>query len=137
MVYDQLKSDQVDSHNIVIPNELRLNCLTASSKYKAELVKAKLAVLDNEKAGEISVMNESITQVKRQRAEVMNTIDSLNKESGVCFDLAGSTEVAAEMQGRVIKGNALRKAVGEKRKLVEELDCALVNIIKEKKSKSN
>ena len=135
MVYDQLKSDQVGSHNIVIPNELRLSCMTASSKYKAELEKAKLTAVDNKKAGDISVINESIEQVKRQRAGVLITIETLEKESGACFDLAGATEVATEMQSHLIKGNALRKAVGAKRKLVEDSDLVLVHLIDEKKSK--
>ena len=50
--------------------------------------------------------------------------------------MAGATEVATEMQSHFIKANALRKAVGAKRKLVEDLDSVLVNLIEETKSKS-
>ena len=110
--------------------------MTASLKYKAELEKAKLTAVENKKAGDISVINESIEQVKWQLAGVLNTIETLEKESGACFDLTGATEVATEMQSHFIKGNALRKAVDAKRKLLEDLDSALVNLIEEKKSKS-
>ena len=43
-------------------------------------------------------------------------------------------EVAAEMQSHLSKWNALRKAVVGKRKLVEDLYYALVNLIEENKS---
>ena len=48
---------------------------------------------------------------------------------------ARATENTAEIQGHVMKENALRKSVGEKRKLVEDLDGALANLITKRKSK--
>ena len=72
-----------------------------------------------------------IANVIRRKEELKKTISDLEKSASECYDKAEADNNIIE----VTKGNAFRKASGEKRKLIEDLASVLDNLEKESKEK--
>ena len=74
---------------------------------------------------------DQIAEVKRKE-DVKLTIDGLTKEAGKCYDDIAEENDPAKMQLGVLNGNSFRKAIGEKRKLISDMENALEELEEEK-----
>ena len=110
-----------------ISDDLRVSCVTAHAKYTEFLNKKKDELADQEKRTEVANISTEIGNVIRQKEELKKTISDLEKSASECYDKAEANNNITE----VTKGNAFRKASGEKRKLIKDLD----NLEKERKEK--
>ena len=113
----------VGTHDTVLTDKFRRSCLASSSKQKQILA-------ENEKKNSYlkrmkERLTEAIGKVLQQVESVKTTISELDRKVAECYNEA--EEAGADVRTIVAKGNALRRAATEKRKLVGELQIAAKN----------
>ena len=113
---------EVGVHDIVLTNKLRRSCVASSSKRKQSHAENKKEKVLSEKEKMKERLTEEIGKVLQQVEAVQATISQLDREVAECYDK--TEEAGADVQTIVAKGNALRRAATEKRKMVDELQIA-------------
>ena len=128
MVYDHVKSSNINLHEYKLPSELIKMCKYANQKYSDYLEQAKLDKSRNEEDDRKKSLHKQIIEVKRQRSDLVNCIEVLKNDA---HTLALEAEEKRDFT-ILAKSNALMKSAQEKEKIVLELDTALANLEKSK-----
>ena len=114
---------EVGTHDIVLTDKFWRSCLASSSKQKQILAENKNKKSSLQRTKER--YTEAIGKVLQQVESVKTTISELDWKVVECYNKA--EEAGADVRTIVAKGNALRRAATEKRKLVGELQIAAKN----------
>ena len=122
---------ELGAHDIVLPDKLRRSCLACSSKRKQILAENKKEKVLSEKEKTKERLTEEIGKVLQQVKAVKATMSELDGQVAECY--YKTKEAGANMQTIVAKGNALRRADVEKRKLVGELQIVAKKTERRKK----
>ena len=131
LMYDHMHAKDVGAHDIALTDKLRRSCLASSSKRKQILAENKKEKALSEKENTKERLTEEIGKVLQQVEAMKATISDLDREVAECCDKA--EEAGADVQAIVAKGNALKRAATEKRKLVDEFEIAAKNMKEERK----
>ena len=126
LMYDHMHVKDVGAYEIALTDKLRRSCLASSSKRKQILAENKKEKALSEKEKTKERLTEEIGKVLQQVEVMKATISDLDREDAECCDKA--EEAGADVQTIVGKGNALRRAATEKRKLVDEFQIAAKNM---------
>ena len=127
---DFIKELKKEVHEIEIENELILSCKAAHSKYKIDLEDAVSSSTNDEKCHKREIIHDEIEGVKRRKVEVEACVESLTKDLNTYYDRA---EDESDMS-LLIKANVIRKSINSKQELIKNLDLAIKNSEKEKKT---
>ena len=127
---DFIKELKKEVHEIEIENELILSCKAAHSKYKIDLEDAVSSSTNDEKCHKREIIHDEIEGVKRRKMEVEACVESLTKDLNTYYDRA---EDESDMS-LLIKANVIRKSINSKQELIKNLDLAIKNSEKEKKT---
>ena len=131
LMYDHMHVKDVGAHDIALTDKLRRSCLASSSKRKQILAENKKEKALSEKEKTKERLAEEIGKVLQQVEAMKATISDLDREVAECCDKA--EEAGADVQTIFAKGNALKRAATEKRKLVNEFEVAAKNMKEERK----
>ena len=124
--YDHMHTREVGAHDIMLTDKLQMSCLASSSKRMQIHAENKKEKVLSEKGKTKERLTEEIGKVLQQVEVMKATISDLDREVAECCDKA--EEAGADVQTIVGKGNALRRAATEKRKLVDEFQIAAKNM---------
>ena len=127
---DFIKELKKEVYEIEIENELILSCKAAHSKYKIDLEDAVSSSTNDEKCHKREIIHDEIEGVKRRKVEVEACVESLTKDLNTYYDRA---EDESDMS-LLIKANVIRKSINSKQELIKNLDLAIKNSEKEKKT---
>ena len=127
---DFIKELKKEVYEIEIENELILSCKAAHSKYKIDLEDAVSSSANDEKCHKREIIHDEIEGVKRRKVEVEACVESLTKDLNTYYDRA---EDESDMS-LLIKANVIRKSINSKQELIKNLDLAIKNSEKEKKT---
>ena len=107
-----------------------LSCKAAHSKYKIDLEDAASSSTNDEKCHKRQIIHDEIEGVKCRKVEVEACVESLTKHLNTYYDRA---EDESDMY-LLIKANVIRKSINSKQELIRNLDLAIKNSEKEKKT---
>ena len=127
---DFIKELKKEVYEIEIENELILSCKAAHSKYKIDLEDAVSSSTNDEKCHKREIIHDEIEGVKHRKVEVEACVESLTKDLNTYYDRA---EDESDMS-LLIKANVIRKSINSKQELIKNLDLAIKNSEKEKKT---
>ena len=126
LVADFIKSSEKEIHEIEIEKGMLLSCKSAYSKYKVDLEEKALTSKKDEKSRKREMIIDQ--NVKRKKLEIESCIESLTKDVDKYYD-------DAERENNMtllVKANAIRKSITEKKELVNSLDAAIEKLNKDK-----
>jgi hypothetical protein len=121
IVYDQLTATKQNVHTFKISNDLIKSCKAARSKYMLQLDEKREQAVGNKKAEKRKLLNEEITDIKKRKTSVESCVESLNED---IEKLSYKAEESNEIEF-LVKANAFRRKVTEKKALIEQLDSAV------------
>ena len=127
---DFVKELKKEVHEIEIESKLILSCKAANSKYKIDLEDAASSSTNDEKCHKREIIHDEIEGVKRRKVEVEACFESLTKDFNTYYDrVEDESDISL-----LIKANVIRKSINSKQELIKNLDLAIKNSEKEKKT---
>ena len=131
LVYDALKCSKKNVHDFEITAKMVTSCKTARSRYVMALEEAKNSRENEASNNKRKVITSEIDNVKRKRIEVDACIKSMTTDMNDCLD-KGETNHDMAM---LLKANAFRKSISEKKATMHDLDDAIKNLEEDLKKK--
>lgn len=125
LIYDQMLASKSAPHTIEINQKMRINVLASNSRYKQALEEKKKEAADAEKDKAHCIRMENIKKLQKHKENVEHSITILREEADRCYDKAEFQAETSKQMAEVSKGNAIRKKIGEKRKLVSDLNSSI------------
>ena len=127
---DFVKELKKEVHEIEVENKLILSCKAANSKYKIDLEDAASSSTNDEKCHKREIIHDEIEGVKCRKVEVEACFESLTKDFNTYYDrVEDESDISL-----LIKANVIRKSINSKQELIKNLDLAIKNSEKEKKT---
>ena len=123
IVYDQLTATKQNVHTFKISNDLIKSCKAARSKYMLHLDEKRHQAV-GKKAEKRKLLNEEINDIKKRKIGVESCVASLNEN---IEKLSYKAEESNKMDF-LVKANAFRRKVMEKKALIEQLDNAVLKL---------
>ena len=127
VVYDHLQSFSVDLHEYQMSNGLLKSCKAARQRYGTHLEDQKRKVNDDKKSNKRKLITDEINNVKDHKKRLISSIDALNTDiEKLCYKAEES-----ENMDFLVKANAFRRKVTEKKANIAELDKAIDKLTKD------
>ena len=131
-IYDFLQVLDQWSHEFVITYELRLSCKSAHSKYVQYNEKQKDAAEKLSGDAELKRLQDEIDEVKSKRNGVQDSMNCLQEAAEKVYEEIERESNPKARKDLAAQGNSFPKTIGEKRKLVSDLESAISKLEAEK-----
>lgn len=127
VVYDHLQSSNVDLHEYQLSNGLLKSCKAARQRYGTHLEDQKRKVNEDKKSNKRKSITDEINNVKNHKKRLISSINALNTDiEKLCYKAEES-----ENMDFLVKANAFRRKVTEKKANIAELDKAVEKLTKD------